>query len=216
MLEASQELFSGAGSYTRRLFGMMFRPGHTGEQIADEVRERLSGQTEKHHAARFFYSTLGAILFVYLVVGLLLVWEGPEENANQFFQASYFIAAVLACEAVSLLSFSQSDARKIHAAISIHAVSLWIATVTMFIIASGVAFYWAGILTSQPDLFIGLIALIGILAGLLFVLIFLYRATRAALNWPIWRAVLQSILSVIVIFVVFSAGGFLIVSLTNL
>jgi hypothetical protein len=216
MLEASQELFSGAGSYMRRLFGMIFRPGHTGLRIADEVHQRINGETEKHHAARFFYSTLGAVLFVYLIVGLLLVWDGPETNASQFYQASYFIAAVVACEAVSLLSFSRAENRKIHAAISIHAVSLWITSVSVFIIASGVIFFWTGFLTNQPELFTGLIALIGLLAGLLFALVFFYRATRSALGWPMWRACLQALLSVLTMFIVFSAGGFLIVQLTSL
>lgn len=210
MLEASQELFSGAGSYLGRLSVMIFRPGRAGSKIAREVRERLDGRTTKRHAARFFYSTLGAILFAYLAAGLLLIWDGPEVSASQFYQASYFLAAVIACEAISLLSFCSGDDRKIHAAISIHAVSLWIILISVSVIVVGAIFYWNGILTSQPELFLGAISLIALLIGILATITFLYRATRTALGWPIWRAFLQALLSTVILLCVFGAGGFLV------
>lgn len=216
MFEASAELFSSAGSYLKRLSGMVFRPGHTGKKIADEVSERLDGKTEKHHAARFFYSTLAAVVFSTLVARFALLSDDGIPVENQIFQAAYFVLTVFICEVASQVSFTSRSARPIYAALSIHAVALVIIATTVSIFAVGIPLFWLGTLVLPPFLIIGFSALGGLLIAALLTLIFLYRSTREVFQWTRLHASLQALITTVIIYAVFGAGGFLLNNVSGL
>lgn len=216
MLAATAELLSGAVSYLRRLLMMIFRPGLLGRQIRDEVGGRIKGTETRYHAARFFYSTMGVIVFASFIGSAMLGAGWQPIGESQMLQALYFVAAILIAEVLSLITLTRESARrKIYAAIVIHGVAAWSVVASIGMTIVGVTFLALGWLAAEPEFALILVSLSGLLIASIVNFVFVYRATREALEWKVSASLFQAFVFVVVSLIVLTVLGSFLPSVTT-
>lgn len=206
---ASATLLSGIWNYVSSLFLTIFIPARMTDRVFFDRTEYISGRSEKNHAARYFYATIGSIFVFGEFLAGILSNQALDQGSQYVIYFAIWLASVLSIELVSLVLFSnQISTRKIYPAMVIYAVIAFLALQAFVPIG---VFISAAYLAPKiiDDYFVAICQLVGLGIAWLVSTVFLATALKRNLEWKLIGAIPQALFSSTLIVVCFAVMGLL-------